>query len=311
MVAVMSGCWVQGGRCAAADKWTRSRLALTGGVDLVLELPTVWAVSSAETFAQGAVGVLAASGVVDVLSFGSECGAADRLRQVAECLNSPAYEAGVRRFVDEGMPFAAARQEVVRGILGPECSALLVHAKQQSGRGVSPGPGQAGQPHPPRDGPPGGSSPRQSAGGSRAPGISLRHPAPRLSGGGGLAGGGALPPRQRSGAPAGGLARDARPLAGGAGTAGPAEDHDRRGLGRPPGQRSGGGPSPPPGAGRKAVRSLEEFFQLAKPRHWTQARMRRLLVWAFLGLTRADRPDAPPYLRVLGFNARGQELLKP
>ena len=56
VVAVMSGCWVQGGRCAAADKWTRSRLALTGGVDLVLELPTVWAVSSAETFAQGGGG---------------------------------------------------------------------------------------------------------------------------------------------------------------------------------------------------------------------------------------------------------------
>ena len=125
VVAVMSGCWVQGGRCAAADKWTRSRLALTGGVDLVLELPTVWAVSSAETFARGAVGILAAAGVVDVLSFGSECGAADRLRQVAACLNSPVYESGVRRFVDEGMPFAAARQEVVRGILGPERSALL------------------------------------------------------------------------------------------------------------------------------------------------------------------------------------------
>lgn len=51
--------------------------------------------------------------------------AADRLRQVAACLNSPVYESGVRRFVDEGMPFAAARQEVVRGILGPERSALL------------------------------------------------------------------------------------------------------------------------------------------------------------------------------------------
>lgn len=60
----------------------------------------------------------------------------------------------------------------------------------------------------------------------------------------------------------------------------------------------------------KRCRSLEEFLQLAKPRHWTQARMRRLLVWAFLGLTQSDRPDAPPYLRVLGFNARGQELLK-
>ena len=60
----------------------------------------------------------------------------------------------------------------------------------------------------------------------------------------------------------------------------------------------------------KQCRSLEEFFQLAKPRHWTHARLRRLVTWAFLGLTRADRPDAPPYLRVLGFNARGQELLK-
>ena len=38
--------------------------------------------------------------------------------------------------------------------------------------------------------------------------------------------------------------------------------------------------------------------------------MMRLLVWAFLGLTQSDRPDAPPYLRVLGFNARGQALLK-
>ena len=48
IAAVMSGHWVQGGRPAIADKWTRTRLALLGGADLVLELPTVWAVSSAE-----------------------------------------------------------------------------------------------------------------------------------------------------------------------------------------------------------------------------------------------------------------------
>lgn len=74
VVAVMSGNWVQGGRPAVLDKWTRARLALLGGVDLVLELPTVWAVSSAETFARGAVTILERSGVVDVLSFGSEYG---------------------------------------------------------------------------------------------------------------------------------------------------------------------------------------------------------------------------------------------
>ena len=45
VVAVMSGNWVQGAECAIADKWTRARLALLGGADLVLELPTLWAVS--------------------------------------------------------------------------------------------------------------------------------------------------------------------------------------------------------------------------------------------------------------------------
>ena len=53
VVAVMSGNWVQRGACAAADKWTRAGWALAGGADLVLELPTVWAVSSAESFARG------------------------------------------------------------------------------------------------------------------------------------------------------------------------------------------------------------------------------------------------------------------
>ena len=48
VVAVMSGNWVQQADCAIADKWLRARLALMGGVDLVLELPTVWATASAE-----------------------------------------------------------------------------------------------------------------------------------------------------------------------------------------------------------------------------------------------------------------------
>ena len=62
-------------------------------------------------------------------------------------------------------------------------------------------------------------------------------------------------------------------------------------------------------AGRQC-RSLEDFFALSKPKHWTQARMRRLLVRAWLGLTQADRPKSPPYLRVLGVNSWGQAVLK-
>ena len=125
VVAVMSGNWVQGGRPAVTDKWTRTKLALLGGVDLVLELPTVWAVSSAESFARGAVALLALTQVVDVISFGSECGEVDKLQRIALCLNSPVYEAGLRRFVGEGMPFAAARQGAVCGLLGQELAGLL------------------------------------------------------------------------------------------------------------------------------------------------------------------------------------------
>ena len=69
VICVMSGHWVQRGECALTDKWSRAALALSGGADLVLELPTPWAMASAESFARGAVGLLAATGVVDVLSF--------------------------------------------------------------------------------------------------------------------------------------------------------------------------------------------------------------------------------------------------
>ena len=62
-------------------------------------------------------------------------------------------------------------------------------------------------------------------------------------------------------------------------------------------------------AGRTCT-SMAEFFDLAKTKRYTHSRLRRLVLWAFLGLTAADVPGAPPYLRVLGFSARGQELLK-
>ena len=48
VVCAMSGHWVQRGECALTDKWSRAALALSGGADLVLELPTLWATASAE-----------------------------------------------------------------------------------------------------------------------------------------------------------------------------------------------------------------------------------------------------------------------
>ena len=72
-IVVMSGNFVQRGAPALLDKFTRARMALENGADLVLELPTCYAASSAEFFAKGAVSLLDKLGVVTHLCFGSEC----------------------------------------------------------------------------------------------------------------------------------------------------------------------------------------------------------------------------------------------
>ena len=85
-VAVMSGNFVQRGDTALVDKWTRTEMALKSGIDLVIELPTVYALSSAENFADGAVKILNSLGVVDFISFGSEIGEITPLLEVANVL---------------------------------------------------------------------------------------------------------------------------------------------------------------------------------------------------------------------------------
>ena len=125
VVCAMSGHWVQRGECALTDKWTRAGMALRGGADLVLELPTPWATSSAESFARGGVGILAAAGVVDPLSFGSEGGDTAPLYRAAACLDSEEYRTALRRFLDKGLPFAACRQAAVEELLGREAALCL------------------------------------------------------------------------------------------------------------------------------------------------------------------------------------------
>ena len=119
VICVMSGHWVQRGECALTDKWSRAALALSGGADLVLELPTPWAMASAESFARGAVGLLAATGVVDVLSFGSETGELAPLRAAAAALDGPDYPERLRAGLARGLSFPAARQAAV----GADCLA--------------------------------------------------------------------------------------------------------------------------------------------------------------------------------------------
>jgi len=96
----MSGSFTQRGGFAVTDKLSRAEMAVRCGADLVLEAPTVWAMSTAERFAQGGVDILTRTGVVTELVFGSECGDIAALRRAADALESPQVRmAGVERIV--------------------------------------------------------------------------------------------------------------------------------------------------------------------------------------------------------------------
>lgn len=63
-------------------------------------------------------------------------------------------------------------------------------------------------------------------------------------------------------------------------------------------------------AASRQASSLEEVYSITKTKRYTHARIRRMVLWSFLGLSTDSIPETPPYIRVLGFTSRGQELLK-
>lgn len=112
VIAVMSGNFVQRGECAIFEKYDRAKAAIINGVDLAIELPVPYSLSSAEGFAKGGVETLEKCGVVNSLHFGSECGNIDALIKCAEVLNdeSEEFSALLNEKLSEGMSFPKARQ---------------------------------------------------------------------------------------------------------------------------------------------------------------------------------------------------------
>ena len=128
---VMSGNFVQRGLPACVDKYRRTRMALEAGADLVIELPVSAALSSAESFAEGAVTILCDLGVTDI-AYGCEAAAdpaadARSLRDLASFLleEPPAYRDALRSALRSGKNFPAARQGAASSVLGEESAALL------------------------------------------------------------------------------------------------------------------------------------------------------------------------------------------
>lgn len=117
-VVVMSPDFVQRGEPAVFDKYTRTRMALQNGADLVLELPVCYATGSAEYFAEGAVALLDRLGVVDALCFGAEQADAARFMQAAEflCAEPEAYRQALQARLRQGLTYPQARSKALREV---------------------------------------------------------------------------------------------------------------------------------------------------------------------------------------------------
>ena len=116
LIAIMSGNYVQRGEPAIIDKWQRTKIALNSGIDLVIELPTAYALSSAEYFSHGAVSILNKLNIVDSLCFGSECGDVKPLMKIAEilCSEPAAYKTFLRDYLNLGLTFPLARSKALQ-----------------------------------------------------------------------------------------------------------------------------------------------------------------------------------------------------
>ena len=288
VVCVMSGNFVQRGAPAAFAKHARAEAALRCGVDLVIELPLPWALSSAERFAMGAVALLDAMGVVTHLSFGSESGTIARLAAAAEILLRPELDVFLRAELATGIPYAAARQRAAEKInSGAPLPALerpndilgieYLKALRRLRSDIEPLTVQRiGSDH---DGYASASWIRSRVAAGEDVSAYVPFAQGRMVNGEALET--ALLSRLRALPPE---AFAALPDA--------AEGVENR-LYR---------------AAREGA-SLDEILGAAKTKRFAMSRLRRMLWGAALGLRREDASGIPPYLRVLGADAAGRALL--
>lgn len=115
VIAIISGNFVQRGNVSLIDKWSKADMALLNGVDLVIELPTIYSISSAENFANGAIKILNSLKIVDTLSFGSEFCDLDVLEEIAEVLiNEPSeFKTLLEHELSKGLSFPKARENAL------------------------------------------------------------------------------------------------------------------------------------------------------------------------------------------------------
>lgn len=130
IIVIMSGNFTQRGEIAVLDKFTRAKHAVIAGADVVIELPTVFALSNAETFAKGAIKLIKSLGVVNSICFGVESGTAEQYVQLAKLLNQETkeFKLALKEHLDTGVSLAKAKFLAVQSVYGDKFNCELLNS---------------------------------------------------------------------------------------------------------------------------------------------------------------------------------------
>lgn len=308
VAAVMSGHMVQRAEPACFSKWTRAAAAVAGGVDLVLELPVLYACATAERFAMGAVGTLNGLGLPGTLAFGSECGDAEALRRCVGALEDADGSEELKDYLARGYAFPRARELALADRSGEEAAALLREPNNILGVEYLRALERTDSPLRPQT--------------FRR--IGVGHDSRRTAGN--IASASLLREMLQAGA-----SREARAYLPeeayrlyrrdyALGLAGasfynltPAVLYLLQAI---PPEKLAGLPDMGEGLDRKLRRAarragtLDELLAGAKSKRYPMSRIKRAVAHAMLGISREGAALPPAYLRVLAFNERGQEILR-
>ena len=302
IAAVMSGNAVQRGSFAVTDKRIRAKAALLCGCDIVIELPIAYSLASARPFASGAISLLKSTGFVDAVCFGSENGDAAELEKLSILADAPETEKEMLAKLSAGVTFARARQEAFAKLYGQEAAMQISSPNNilalEYLRAMRHLAWDAEVLTMKRTGTDHDSA---VAGDEFASASYLRGNLGRLS----------------TFVPAKAMEVYSAAMESGLFPADEAKletailSHFRRttrdDLAALP-DISEGIENRLYKAARQAT-SLNGFMMTAKTKRYTLARIRRLVLSSFLGITAADAKTPIPYIRVLGFNDKGRELL--
>ena len=294
IVSVMSGDFTQRGDAAVCDKFARAKTALENGADLVLELPVRYSLCAAEGFARGAVGIISALGCVDMLSFGSESGDIAALREAAGAVEYAVRSDFFQLLMTSGNSYPAALAEAVNKFYTPDVYETIsspnntlaveyIKALDDIGSSIEPVIVQReGAEHDSAD-----------TAGKFASASAIR----KLI----LSGEDYSAFAPETGSPAADLRRLEPAILAKLRCMKPEDFEQVYDAAAGLGERL-----------YKAVRragSLEELYFLTKTKRYTLARIRRAVLCAFLGVEKKMLREKDAYIRILGMNPRGREIL--